>query len=282
MARIRTVKPEFITDGKIQRLSDSCALFFIVLWNFCDDEGKHRLDYDQLVAELGGRWRKDKVSLFVSCLVKSGQLRISSDSDWIQVTGWSHQKIDRPKQPKVKASELHWLTVEDSTNVRGLIANDRRKERIGEERIGKDRMGSSEPAEAGLDPRKNPPEKLLKKNEEKTPPGVTIATWENYSMAYAKRYGTPPVRNATVNGMLARFVKRLPADEAPFVAEFYLSHNNSFYVQRCHPVELLLKDAEKLRTEWATNRKVTALQARQQESADHYQSQLERLARGEL
>ena len=67
-----------------------------------------------------------------------------------------------------------------------------------------------------------------------------------------------PVRNAKVNGMLARFCSRVPADEAPHIAAYYLGHNSAYYVQRGHPADCLLADAEKLRTEWATNRQTTS------------------------
>lgn len=90
----------------------------------------------------------------------------------------------------------------------------------------------------------------------------TGAVWQAYSGAYRAKYGADPVRNATVNGQLAQVVTRLGA-EAEFVAEFYLSHKNRFYVEKMHPVGLLLNDAEKLRTEWATGRQTTATQALQ-------------------
>jgi hypothetical protein len=63
-------------------------------------------------------------------------------------------------------------------------------------------------------------------------------------------------------------VERIPEAEAPAVAAFYLTHNDAFYVKSMHPVGLLLRDAEKLRTEWATGRKVTSIQARQGEARD--------------
>ncbi len=62
------------------------------------------------------------------------------------------------------------------------------------------------------------------------------------------------MRNAKVNGQMAQLLQRLGADEAPAVAQFFLSHKNLLYVRAMHPVDLLLRDAEKLRTEWATNR----------------------------
>lgn len=38
LPRIRTIKPEFWTDEDVLKMSNSCALFFIGLWNFCDDD----------------------------------------------------------------------------------------------------------------------------------------------------------------------------------------------------------------------------------------------------
>ena len=61
-----------------------------------------------------------------------------------------------------------------------------------------------------------------------------------------------PVRNAKVNGQLSQLVARLGGDEAPGVARSYLSNRNSLYVASKHCVDLLLRDAEKLRTEWVT------------------------------
>lgn len=88
------------------------------------------------------------------------------------------------------------------------------------------------------------------------------AVWKSYSDAYEKRYGAKPVRNAKVNAILKNLLSRIPASEAPAIAAFYVEHPNSFYVQRGHAVDCLLRDAEKLRTEWATDQTITASQAR--------------------
>jgi len=92
---------------------------------------------------------------------------------------------------------------------------------------------------------------------------VTAPTWSAYSAAYENRYGVPPVSNAKVNGQLAGLIRRIGADDAPHVAAFYVQHNNGYYVRRGHSVDALLADCEKLRTEWATNRRMTDTQARQ-------------------
>lgn len=103
-----------------------------------------------------------------------------------------------------------------------------------------------------LQPAENPPAAPL-----------TARVWDSYSAAYKRRYGAEPVRNAKVNGQLSQLVKRLGSDEAPGVAAWYVASNNRFYVQKRHTVDCLLSDAEGLRTEWATNRRVTETGARE-------------------
>jgi hypothetical protein len=98
---------------------------------------------------------------------------------------------------------------------------------------------------------------------EKKASTLTGETWNAYESAYERRYGTKPVRNATVNAQVANFVKRLGGTEAPAVAAFYVSHNNRFYVQTMHSAGAMAKDAEKLRTEWATSTRVTETKARE-------------------
>lgn len=91
----------------------------------------------------------------------------------------------------------------------------------------------------------------------------SAAIYESYRAAYRVRYGVDPVRNKSVNIGLCQVVDKLGADDAPAVAAFYVTHNSQWYITKGHPVNLLVADAEKLRTEWATNTQVTATQARQ-------------------
>lgn len=103
----------------------------------------------------------------------------------------------------------------------------------------------------------------------------TAAVWEKYSNAYYAAYGVDPVRNVKVNSQLAQLVDRIGEGEAPFVAEFYVTHKNSYYVRKMHSVDSLLADCEKLRTEWATNTKMTQTKAMQ---ADKTQTNLDAFA----
>ena len=105
-----------------------------------------------------------------------------------------------------------------------------------------------------------------------------VETWEAYRAAFRARYSVDPVRNAKVNGQVAALVKRLGVKEAPRVAEFYVTHNGQAYVARGHSLGMLLIDAEKLRTEWATGRRITMREARSAEVGDAVREQVARVS----
>ena len=65
--------------------------------------------------------------------------------------------------------------------------------------------------------------------------------------------------------------------EAPDIAAWYVQHPGRFYVERGHVFDHLLKDAEKLRTEWATGRVVTSTAARQSDRRGAMASAVENL-----
>ncbi len=94
-----------------------------------------------------------------------------------------------------------------------------------------------------------------------TPKSAMI--WEAYRSSYRFRYGVDPVRNRSVNIALCQVIDKLGNEDAPMVAAYYVTHDGQWYVNKMHPVNLLVVDAEKLRTEWATKRQVTTTQAKQ-------------------
>jgi hypothetical protein len=96
-------------------------------------------------------------------------------------------------------------------------------------------------------------------------PAATAAVWDAYSSAYRARYSEPPPDSKKARGLLKRFLEQVSRDEAPQIAAAYLTHNGSLYVNAMHPLELLLRDAPKLRTEWATGKRMTSAAARQQD-----------------
>lgn len=100
-------------------------------------------------------------------------------------------------------------------------------------------------------------------------------TWDGYCSGYAARYGVEPVRNAKVSGQVVNFVKRVGMVDAPDIARWFPGHSASFYVSRGHTVDSLLRDAEKLRTEWMTGRVITSTKARQSDRSGATMSALQ-------
>ena len=93
------------------------------------------------------------------------------------------------------------------------------------------------------------------------------ATWKAYLEAYQHRYGVAPVRNQTVNSQVKQFVQRVGFLDAPLIAGWFTAHNATWYVRQGHTMGSLLRDAEKLRTEWATGRALTETATRQLDGA---------------
>lgn len=87
--------------------------------------------------------------------------------------------------------------------------------------------------------------------------------WNSYAAAYEKRWSTAPVRNAKANKMCSLLVQHLGADEAPLVAEFYVSHHDKFIVQQLHPLSLLVNQHQRFRTEWIAGQQMTSTFASQ-------------------
>lgn len=120
MARIRTVKPEFWTSEQVTECSIPARLLFIGIWNFCDDAGRIGASAKQIKAlvlpsdDIGS----DDVRRMIDELEANGLVvRYAVDGkEYLQVTGWAHQKIDRPQPAKCPAPNGSF--VDRSTNIR--------------------------------------------------------------------------------------------------------------------------------------------------------------------
>lgn len=254
MARIRSIKPEFCTSAQVAECSRNARLLFVLMWMHCDDNGVHPASAKQLRMECFPG-DDDMTAAAVQELVeelKAQNLLTEYENGgaryWL-VTGWKHQRIDKPQPGKYplptdeNSAPVTETLPTHSQNAPGTLPPDRKgRDRKGSEGKGEEGKGMVPAADA---------------------PAPTSEIWDSYRTAYLSRYGAEPVRNATVNAQLAQVVKRLGSEEAPDVAAFYVSHNGGFYAGRMHPVGLLLNDCEKLRTEWATGRRMTQTKARQ-------------------
>jgi hypothetical protein len=101
MARIRTVKPEFFTSEQVADCSPTARLLFIGMWCFCDDGGVHPASLKRLKMEIfpGDNISEIEIGEFIKELLKAKLLEEYQAFDgktYWAVTGWSHQKIEKP------------------------------------------------------------------------------------------------------------------------------------------------------------------------------------------
>jgi hypothetical protein len=148
VARIRTIKPEFWVSLQVVECSPIARLLFIGIWNFVDDQGvmpriprtiKMQIfpgdDFD--VATIDG-WLVE--------LETNGLLRryLCEGREYIAVTGWHHQKIDRPTFKYPPPPPLETFD-EHSTNDRRTIGDASLMEWNGMEWNGRESSSSSSP-----------------------------------------------------------------------------------------------------------------------------------------
>ena len=278
MARSRNIKPAFFKNYELADCGAYAQLLFAGLWCLADRDGllenKPRLIKAELFpyydVDINGELTKLQRLRFVELYTENG-------IDVIAITNFKkHQsphatekKSELPK--KTESSVSNCISTGNSITVGSPLDNDGKPpdslSLIPDSPILiPDSLIPSTSVEplAGDTPK---PKKPAAKKE----PAPTTETWNAYAAAYERRYRVPPVRNAAVNGQLSQLVYRLGAIEAPLVAAWYVNHQNQFYVGGGHSVGLLLRDCEKLRTQWATGRQVTATQALQ---ADKTQTNL--------
>ena len=122
MARIRTIKPEFWTSEQIVACSRDARLFFIGMWTFSDDfgnipakSGELRLkifpgDDDlklQHIDELLGQLQLNKLIVLYE----------SEGVKYWHITGWKHQKIDKPSRKYPEFDEVRAKSPEIGRNI---------------------------------------------------------------------------------------------------------------------------------------------------------------------
>jgi hypothetical protein len=136
VARIRTIKPEFWTSEQVMGCAPITRLLFIGLWNFADDQGRLPLSAKSIKAKVfpSDGFPSETVLGMLHELSESG-LILPYEVDgqqFLQVTGWQHQRIDKPQPPKYPGPDDR-----RSKSIRGMFADGR--EGKGKEGKGVDR-----------------------------------------------------------------------------------------------------------------------------------------------
>lgn len=108
--RIRSLKPEFFRDEKVQRLSRDARLTFVGLICHADDEG--RLNGDTLSIRALVFPRDEMTAKKMRGLLEEirdiGLIRTynADGFPWVEIRGWkNHQRIDKPKPSQIPSYE---------------------------------------------------------------------------------------------------------------------------------------------------------------------------------
>lgn len=115
MARIRTIKPEFWTDGRIVTLPYQARLLFIGLLNFADDHGFIGFEPDRLKMQI---FPSDDIDMsnMLDLLAAADLLELyrddNSDVEFLRVKNWEkHQKVDKPSKTKFPRESSRKLAI---------------------------------------------------------------------------------------------------------------------------------------------------------------------------
>jgi hypothetical protein len=121
-------------------------------------------------------------------------------------------------------------------------------------------------------------EKKLLADEKTSASELNKKIWEGYKTAYLSRWKKEPIRNAKVNKNISELGKRL-GEDAVQVVNFYVFHNDGFYIKKAHDIGLCLKDAESLHTQWFNGKQITSTSIRNFEKSQTMNETLERIER---
>jgi hypothetical protein len=104
MARIRSIKPEFWTSEQVMACDPATRLLFIGMWNFADDYGRMPFAPGTIKAQVlpGDAIPIEQVREMILRLSTLGLVLIYAveGREYLEITGWAHQKIDKPHKPK--------------------------------------------------------------------------------------------------------------------------------------------------------------------------------------
>lgn len=143
MARIRTIKPSFWTSEQIVECSTNARLLFIGIWNFADDGGVIPASIKSLKMQIfpGDDFSSSEIGSMVDELLRVGliiEYQVDTKSYWA-VSGWHHQKIDRPNltHPQPNLTKFD----ERSSNYRRTLDEQSPPEGKGEDSKGREGNG---------------------------------------------------------------------------------------------------------------------------------------------
>lgn len=262
MARIRTVKPQYWTDGKIARLPDHTALFFIALWNFSDDYGYFSLDTLELSLSMS-RWRSQSINRMLRTLSEAGLIRVSTGSRGGQtgvragsgvgqVVGWEHQRIKDRHLSKWNGTLIIWD--QPTYNAPESEKNGPVLDRIGKDRKGflTGRKGAEAPLplpEKTEEPKaelSEMPQDPSESRQEPLPPQQIFVA--RYIQAFRGKFGetTRPELSTKTLAQIRVFLTQFDLERAVNMIEAYFKIQDPWFETKCYDFVTFMQNIEKV------------------------------------
>lgn len=112
MSRIRTIKPEWLTDERIAAASDAARLMSVALILLADDHGRGRANPNRLAADVWGYCEDEGLSRKSAASLREletlGFVRVYQvrGQSYYEIANWrKHQRIDNAGKPRVPPPE---------------------------------------------------------------------------------------------------------------------------------------------------------------------------------
>lgn len=210
--------------------------------------------------------------LFLGLLLRRGDVRSTfieaTHKDLVTLSGGSGQVVSRLMR-QLEQNQLLSYEILNNVTLNEI--------KLSEVKLHEDKLTSQPPQKTkGLQKVKRSSEEIAAEKADKE---ANRKIWESYFNAYRIRYGVEPVRNGTVNAQVAQLRSRLGVDDAIKVVQFYLRHNDSFYLKKTHSLGLCLRDAETLRTQMMRGKPITQTMVRSFEKTQSTQETLDQIAK---
>jgi hypothetical protein len=271
--RIRSIKPEFWTDDKVAGLPKATALFFIALWNFADDQGIFEDSSKSLSLRIP-IFRSQDIDKMLNALWKAGLIMRSTSDGLVLVSGWRHQKIDRPHDGKWKGKEIQWLPYFDSTKPRDQSSTG--SDRIGSDSIGSDLLATESKVVAIASTPKSKPKAPASKSN---PSFELVQHWKSEFKAV---YGNEPIPAGKEWGSAKNLLRFVPLERAKRLVTAYLGMKDHWFITKRHSLAVMLDNLDAVNTFLETGNTVNRTQIAQIEKAEASLSQLDRVKKGLL
>jgi hypothetical protein len=243
MARIRSLKPEILTDERTASQESDAWRLFVSMIVLADDFGNLPANANLLAAE--AFWALDRrvetrpllAALEAAELIKLYRVRGQS---YVHLCGWDrHQKVDKPGKPHVPGpaeadsstpctskEEPHTRRATDSRDSRETLATDRDRDRDQD----LDQEQDREPRARAIPP----------------PPRLLDKVLAMFNAAWRHRYGVEYDPSASDKSQLGRLLTTLPPERIaalPACFSRYVADNSPFVAQeKGHSLAWFLRD----------------------------------------